>query len=41
METRELLFFITLVVVAVGYIPIKLIIQIFYRKSSCSDDDKE
>ena len=41
METKEFLLFITLVIIAVGYIPIKLIIQIFFRKSRNDDVEKE
>jgi len=34
METKEFIIFIGVIVIAVGYIPFKLIVQIFFRSSN-------
>jgi len=39
METIEFIFFISVIVIAVGYIPFKLIVQIFFRKSDNKDEE--
>ena len=39
METNEFVLFITTVVIAVGYIPFKLIVQIFFRENNNDEEE--
>jgi hypothetical protein len=39
METKAFLFFISVIVIAVGYIPFKLIVQIFFRNSDNREEE--
>ena len=39
METTEFILFISVVIIAVGYIPFKLIVQIFFRNKSSDEEE--
>ncbi len=39
METTEFILFISVVVIAVGYIPFKLIVKIFFQNKSNDEEE--